>query len=221
MARPQDRPDPRRRGSAAPAVAVPGMPVPPVGLPWPLHCDWAWRPAAWDGALAHPALAAPESGAAVAPGVALHHNCVATGVRLVQEPGCGPASFGLRLSADEGAEGFVSLAIDLPPAAWAGLRPEHMLGLFLALPEPAAGALYARVNLRHGPNTATALRAIPPERQCPEGALVEIDLVGLRFNPRRVSHVWCDLILAGEGRAGQLEGRFSELAFTRRPRADF
>lgn len=221
MARPLNRPEGERACAAAPPPASHDVPAPPAGLPWPLHCDWAWRPPAWQDGPAQAVLLAPGTGAAVADGVTVHHTCAAEGVRLERETGLGPAPFGLRLSAEGGAEGFVSLAIDLPPAAWAGLRPEHMLGLYLALPEPAAGALYARVNLRHGPNTATALRAIPPERQCPEGALVEFDLVHLRFNPRRVGHVWCDLILAGEGRTGRLSACLSEVAFTRRPRADF
>jgi hypothetical protein len=50
---------------------------------------------------------------------------------------------------------------------------------------------------------------------------VEFDLAYARFNPRRVSKVWCDVILTGTGRGpAPLSATLLDLAFTRRPRAE-
>jgi hypothetical protein len=186
-------------------------------LPRPLHCEWAWRAGPWAAPLQPPLLEGLADGTQLAPGVALHHDDPSARVGLLQTPTPqGPALFALSLEGASFAGSFLSLAIDLPPAA-APLLPRHLLGVRIALAERLATPFYLRLNVRHGPNTAQMLREVDPRLQGPVPALVEFDLAYMRFNPRRVSKIWCDVILAGPG---PLSAGLLDLAFTRRPRAE-
>lgn len=186
-------------------------------LPQPLHCEWAWRAGPWAASLRPPLRDGLGDGAQLAPGVTLHHDDAGALARAVQVMvPQGPAPFALSLEAAPFAGSFLSLAIDLPPEA-APLLPRHLLGVRIALAERLATPLYLRLNVRHGPNTAQMLREVDPRLQGPVPALVEFDLAYMRFNPRRVSKIWCDVILAGPG---PLSAGLLDLAFTRRPRAE-
>jgi hypothetical protein len=192
-------------------------------LPRPLHCEWAWRAGPWSESLALAPGDALADGSLLAPGVTLHHDDPAARVEAAQQATPdGPAPFALRLGADRFAGSFLSLAVDLPPAA-APLLARHLLGVHLALAQPLPTPLYLRLNILHGPNTAQMLRAVDPRQQGPEPVPVEFDLAYARFNPRRVTKIWCDVILTGAAPgpvAVPLSAVLLDLAFTRRPRAE-
>ncbi len=186
-------------------------------LPLPLHCEWAWRAPPWAQPLQPASVAGLAAGAALAAGVTLHHDDPSGQVRYAQcAAPAGPAPFALALEAAPFAGSFLSLAIDLPAAA-RPLLPRHLLGVRIALAPLQSGAVYLRLNIRHGPNTAQLLRALDAQLQGDGPTLVEFDLAYARFNARRVAKVWCDVILAGPG---PLATELRELAFTRRPRAE-
>lgn len=195
--------------------AGPGRAVHP--LPRPLHCEWAWRAVPWAARLALSPGDGLADGTVIAPGVTLHHDDPAGMVGAAQSATPdGPAPFALALAARPFAGSFLSLAIDLPADA-APLLPRHLLGVQVALAAPLGNPVYLRLNLRHGPNTAQLLRLVDARLQGPAPALVEFDLAYARFNPRRVTKIWCDVILTGPG---PLSAELLDLAFTRRPRAE-
>lgn len=188
-------------------------------LPRPLHCEWAWRPAPWTAALQPPRLQAAASGQGLAPGVTLHHDAAQGQPGFCQHDRSAgaPAPFALELTAAGVRAGYVSLALDLPPGAWAGLGARHLLGLTLALEGAVASRLYLRFNIAHGPNLAQLLREVGPELQAPAGALIEVDLAYAEIRHRRIHKLWCDLILEGPEIGGLC---IADVVFTRRPRAE-
>lgn len=206
-----DMPAPRA-GAEVVARAAPGVPF------RPLHCDWAWRPAPWASRLSGAAVDWVQSGHALSGDVSLHHDassaCRIACSQMAQPEG--PADQALSLTA-EGFDGsFLSLALELPPAAWQGLRPDHLLGVWLALTEEGGG-VYLRLNIRHGPNHLQLLRHVPPGSGADAGGvLTEFDLICTPFNEKRVSQIWCDLILGDEGSSGAV---LRDVSLTRRPRA--
>ena len=51
--------------------------------------------------------------------------------------------------------------------------------------------IFARLNIRHGPNTEQLVRELPHDAP---GTLVEFDLAYSRLNEKRVERAWLDLI---------------------------
>lgn len=187
----------------------------PHPLPRPLHCDWAWRPAPWVAPLSPAVRDDLPAGEEIAPGISLHHDATSgrIGYRQLATP-AGTAPHALRLEAVGLAAGYVSLAIALPEAGT--LRRRHVLALHLGLDPAHQADAFARLNIRHGPNTARMTEDLPatvaPDRP------VEFDLGFCEFNDRRVSHAWCDVILGGFAPGTSFALTVIEAAFTRRPR---
>lgn len=124
------------------------------------------------------------------------------------------AAFGLRLEAFGFDGTFLSIALDLPPEARDGLRRRHLARLDAALEVERPLEVFARLNVRHGPNVE---QMVLPLRQGPDGgaASVEFDLAHSGLGERHVGHVWVDLILE---RPAMNQVTLRDLA--RAPRAD-
>ena len=74
--------------------------------------------------------------------------------------------------------------------------------------------IFARLNVRHGPNTEQLVRELPPG----EETMVEFDLAYSSLNEKRVERLWLDLIFEGP-EMNQILLR--DITLTRRPRAEF
>lgn len=204
------------RGRArAPAVATEAGPGPhdlaPVARP--LHCDWAWRPPAWSGPVGSADLRGPEPGARLCPDLALFHDCPQRGLDLRQVPPPGPARpFGIEIAVRGFGGSFLSLALDLPAAALAGLGPDHVVTATAAFAADVPVGAQARLNLRQGPEHHRLPRAVAT------GEVVEFDLGGGPVDGRRIEAAWLDLIFVTppENRI-----RIADLTLARRPRAAF
>jgi hypothetical protein len=109
---------------------------------------------------------------------------------------------------------FLSLVFDLPPSGTAGIAAHHILGLSLTLETEKPIEVFARLNIRHGPNTEQLVQEIP---QKAARAHVGFDLHYARFDPARVSHAWLDLIF-GEPQMNRI--RVVDVEFSRRIRAE-
>ena len=73
--------------------------------------------------------------------------------------------------------------------------------------------IFARLNIKHGPNTEQVVRELPLNDRVP---MVEFDLAYTKLNEKRVESMWLDLIFEGP-EMNQVALR--DLTFSRRPRA--
>jgi hypothetical protein len=73
--------------------------------------------------------------------------------------------------------------------------------------------IFARLNIRHGPNTEQIVRELPVHQP---DVMVEFDLAYSTINEKRVEKAWIDLIFEGPE---MNEIILRDLTFSRRPRA--
>ncbi|WP_158965191.1 DUF6478 family protein [Chachezhania sediminis] len=160
----------------------------------PHGTDWAWRPEAWRGSLASPGIAAAPTRAALGDEVTLFHDCDASEVTLRQIRNLRAddlAAYGLRLDVFRFDGSFLSLVIDLPDAAAQGLTKAHLVRVNTIIEAEKPLEIFARLNVRHGPNTEQVVRELPLHEK---DVRVDFDLAYSRLNERRIEKVWLDLI---------------------------
>ena len=186
-------------------------------FPQPGGTDWAWRPDAFRGPLSWRGRAGVGHRTELDAGLTLFHDCdiselTVRQVRLTGESELAP--YGLRLDVFRFDGTFLSLALDLPTEAITGLARRHIVRLVLTLHLERPAEVFARLNIKHGPNTEAMLREIPD----PEGELtVEFDLAYTDLNEKRIESAWLDLIFEG-AEMNQIELR--DLTLCRYPRAE-
>jgi hypothetical protein len=175
----------------------------------PLHSDWAWRAPAW------------RDGTALAEGAARTGTTLVEGTRLFLEDdglsvtirrGCEipPA---VVIEAGPGIDGFVSLAVDLPPDGIAGLRRRHVVRAETRIDAPGAAEIFLRLNIRHGPNTERLTQPFPTVGP----QVAEFDLFHSGLDEARVVAAWIDLIVTRPAPGTIVVG---DLVMSRRPRAE-
>ncbi|MDX1819887.1 MAG: DUF6478 family protein [Paracoccaceae bacterium] len=183
----------------------------------PHGSDWGWRPELWRGPLPTPGLASVQSKSMLGSEVTLFHDCDRSELTLRQlrnrrEQDLAP--FGLRMDVFRFDGSFLSLVIDLPPEAVAGLKRRHLIRMNTIVEMEKPLEIFARLNIRHGPNTEQIVRELPLHE---EDIMVEFDLAYSNMNEKRVERAWIDLIFEGP-EMNQVVLR--DLTFSRRPRAD-
>jgi len=155
--------------------------------------DWQWRPDPWRLPLAPAGGAGQERNGRVAEGATLYHDCPLAEIGWRQQRNTGTqdlAPFGLMLDV-LGFEGsFLSLALDLPAAAAAGLGHDHIFRADFTGQAERPLTLFLRLNIRNGPNTAQ----LASRTTLGPGCAAEFDLTEARFNERRVEKLWLDII---------------------------
>ncbi len=109
---------------------------------------------------------------------------------------------------------FLSLAIDLPDDAVQGLKLRHLIRLTMIVEMEKPLEIFARLNVKHGPNLEQIVRELPLADQ---EVMVEFDLAYTRMNEKRVEKLWIDLIFEGP-EMNQIILR--DVTLTRRPRAE-
>lgn len=167
-------------------------------LPLPPGTDWRWRPGVFSGPLSPAGIAAPESGQALGPEVALWHDCPAQSLVLRQnsnQRATDLAPFGLHLEVFGFAGSYLSLSVELPETALEGLTRNHILRLETSLQTEQPLIIYGRLNIGHGPNTEQLLQQLSETTpdQLAHG-LTEFDLAYTEMNERRLEKIWLDLI---------------------------
>ena len=183
----------------------------------PHGSDWGWRPELWRGPLPTPGLASVQSKSMLGGEVTLFHDCDRSELTLRQlrnrrEQDLAP--FGLRMDVFRFDGSFLSLVIDLPPEAVAGLKRRHLIRMNTIVEMEKPLEIFARLNIRHGPNTEQIVRELPLHE---EDIMVEFDLAYSNMNEKRVERAWIDLIFEGP-EMNQVVLR--DLTYSRRPRAD-
>ena len=109
---------------------------------------------------------------------------------------------------------FLSLVLDLPKAAIAGLKRSHIIGVHSLVETAQSARIFARLNLKHGPNCEQIVREVCPDRP---DALTGFDLAYTQLNEKRLEKAWLDLIIE-KPRANRIV--LHSLTCHRKPRAE-
>ena len=183
----------------------------------PLNSDWAWRPELWRGPISPPGVAAADTKTTFGGEVTLFHDCriselTVRQVRNSRETDLAP--FGLKMDVFNFDGSFLSLVVELPEDAVKGLKRKHLVRMTAAIDTERPVEIFARLNVRHGPNTEQLVRELPLRQ---DEIIVEFDLAYTKLNEKRVEAAWVDLIFEG-AQMNQITLR--DVNFSRRPRAE-
>lgn len=182
----------------------------------PLGSDWVWRPELWRGPVSPSGCAAAETKTQLGDQATLFHDCRESEITLRQvrnRRADDLAPFGLKLDVLGFDGSFLSLVIDLPEAA-EGLKRRHILRLSTIIEAEGPLEVFARLNVKHGPNTEQILRHLP---EGDSERVAEFDLGQSRLQENRVERAWLDLIFEAPRMNAVL---LRDLTMSRRPRAD-
>lgn len=181
----------------------------------PLHSDWAWRPELWSVPVSPGGVRGMAGGTALGREVRVFHDCPRRECAVSQvtcSGAQGRAVQGVFIEVDHFEGRFLSLAIDLPAAALEGLSRRHILRLTADCETERPLSVYARLNVRHGPNVAQALRALGRDDHA------DLDLAALELDEERVTAAWVDLIFEAPAMNRIVLG---DMTLSRRPRLEF
>lgn len=202
-------------------VADGRLALPRIGssfFPRPHGTDWAWRPELWRGPLPKPGFASAPSKSKLGEEVSLFHDCTISELTLRQirnsrEEDLAP--FGLRMDVFKFDGSFLSLVIDLPAEACTGLTRQNLIRLDVIVETEKPLEIFARLNIRHGPNTAQLVRELPIGEK---DVTIEYDMAYSNLNEKRIEKIWLDLIFEGPDMNQVI---LRDLTFARHRRANF
>lgn len=184
----------------------------------PHNSDWAWRPELWRGSLRQSGISSVTTKSKLGREVALFHDCKLRELSLRQLRNLRErdiAPYGLRMDVFRFDGSFLSLVVDLPHDAIKGLRKNHLIGMNTIVETEKELEIFARLNIKHGPNTEQIICELPLTQ---DDTTVEFDLAYTNLNEKRVDSAWVDLIFEGP-EMNQVTLR--DMTFSRRPRAAF
>lgn len=183
----------------------------------PLGTDWAWRPDLWRGPMPVPGQASVPNRMLFCEGATVFHDCRVSELTVRQirnERESDVAPFGFRMDVFRFDGSFLSLVIDLPEDAARGLKLRHLLRLDVIVELEKPLEIFARLNVKHGPNTEQIVLELPLGA---EEVMVEFDLTYTKINEKRIEKLWIDLIFEGP-EMNQIILR--DVTVSRRPRAE-
>lgn len=188
-----------------------------TSFPKPAGTDWSWRPQLWRGALPFKGLSSVESKTKLGDEVTIFHDCQISELTLRQLRNAREADlapYGLRMDVFRFDGSFLSLVLNLPSSSCDGLLRRHLVRLEAIVEVEKPLEIFARLNVRHGPNTEQIVRELPLS----DGkVMVEFDLAYTKLNEKRVEAMWVDLIFEGPA-MNQVTLR--DVTFSRNPRAE-
>ena len=201
-------------------VADSRLALPRIGsnaFPRPGGTLWSWRPQVWRGPLPRKGMTAVASRTTLGDEVTLFHDCEISELTLrqlrnIREEDLAP--FGLRIDVFRFDGSFLSLVLDLPPEAIHGMNRRQIVRVSIILEVEKPLEIFARLNIKHGPNTETMVHELPLVRG---EAIVEFDLAYCDLNEKRIEKAWLDLIFEGP-EMNQITLR--DVTVCRYPRAD-
>ena len=188
-----------------------------TSFPKPPGTDWSWRPQIWRGALPFKGLSAVDSKTMLGDEVTVFHDCTISELTLRQLRNTREADlapFGLRMDVFRFDGSFLSLVLSLPESSCRGLLRRHLVRMEAIVEVEKPLEIFARLNVRHGPNTEQIVRELPLSD---DKVMVEFDLAYTKLNEKRVEAIWVDLIFEGP-EMNQVTLR--DVTFSRNPRAE-
>lgn len=177
----------------------------------PLGTDWSWRPDLWLGPVPVRWFQAQELRTALSNEVELHHDC---SLREVVARQTRSDRYGLALDIYGFLGSFVSVTLILPDAVTEGFKARHLLRLQAAIDCEQPVRAYARLNIKHGPNTEQLVQEFASDAR---HQVVDFDLAYAKFDEKRVERVWLDMIF---DRPAMNAVRLHDIVVSRRPRAE-
>ncbi|MEL6588321.1 MAG: DUF6478 family protein [Pseudomonadota bacterium] len=190
------------------------------GIARPPQCDWAWRATPWATAMHPTAIAGAEGGTQLGEGIRLFHDCPLSEITLRQSRTTDPqakAPFVLTLDALGFQGSFLSLAMDLPPEGGGTLQRSHIVILSTHLRMERQAEIFARLNIRQGPNVEQLVSELLPGERPDSPVSAEFDLGFHDIKPAKLENAWIDLIFE---KPAMNMVRIEDVTVTRRPRAD-
>jgi len=183
----------------------------------PMGTDWWWRPMLWKGPMPVPGMASVPGKAPICEGTTIFHDCrrselTVRQIRNTREADIAPFGFRMDMFRFDGS--FLSLVLDLPEEAARGLKLKHLIRMDVIVEMEKPLEIFARLNIKHGPNVEQIVRELPLHEQ---EVMVEFDLAYSKMNEKRVERLWIDLIFEGP-EMNQVILR--DVTFSRRPRAE-
>lgn len=210
----------RRHGEAILQQADGRLALPLLGsnvVESPLHSDWAYRPELWRLPVSPPGQAAVKNDTAIGSEARIFHNCAVSELTLRQVRSTREevlAAYAICLDVFRFDGSFLSLALDLPGEAVAGLKRRHLVRLAATIDFEQPLEIFARLNIRHGPNTAQLVRELPLNDT---EIAVDFDLAYSNLNEKRVERAWIDLIFEAPDMNRVI---IRDVTLSRRPRAE-
>ncbi|MCT8330058.1 DUF6478 family protein [Acidimangrovimonas sediminis] len=155
--------------------------------------DWAWRPELWSGPVRPAGVAPAPRQANLSRHGKVYHDCGLGEIALRQVANQGaddlnPYAYLVEVFGFSGT--FLSLVVDLPADALAGLARRHVIRLEARIEVERPIRVYARLNLRYGPNTEQITRELDQTARPPEA---EFDLAYADFAADQIDRAWIDL----------------------------
>jgi len=187
-----------------------------TSFPKPHNADWAWRPELWRGSLPTPGLSSVQTKSRLGDEVTLFHDCEFSELTLRQlrnQRKEDLAPYGLRLDVFQFDGSFLSLVVDIPEEGIKGLKRTHLIQMDAIVELEKPLEIFARLNIRNGPNTEQIVRELPLRS---DNHRVEFDLAYSNLNEKRVERAWIDIIFE---RPQMNQVVLRDLTFSRRPRA--
>jgi len=158
---------------------------------------WSWRPPVWRGPLGNKGMAAVANKTKLSDELTLFHDCdiselTLRQVRNTREEDLAP--FGLSLDVFRFDGSFLSLVLDVPASGVADVQSRHVIQVRAILEAEKPIEVFARLNIRHGPNTEQIVLEMPTDTsEC----IAEFDLAYSNLNEKRIDGMWLDLIFEG------------------------
>ncbi len=183
----------------------------------PANSDWSYRPELWRGPIDPRGIAAVRNKAKLGAEAMVFHDCKISELTLRQIRNTHErdlAPFGLTMDVFKFDGTYLSLVLNLPETAVQGLKKKHLLRMDAIVEMEKPLEIFARLNIKHGPNTEQIVRELPLDR---DEVMVEFDLAYTRLNEKRAERMWIELIFEGP-QMNQITLR--DITFSRRPRAE-
>jgi len=183
----------------------------------PANSDWSYRPELWRGPIEPRGIAAARNKAKLGAEAMVFHDCKISELTLRQIRNTRErdlAPFGLTMDVFKFDGTYLSLVLNLPETAVQGLKKKHLLRMDAIVEMEKPLEIFARLNIKHGPNTEQIVRELPLDR---DEVMVEFDLAYTRLNEKRAERIWIELIFEGP-QMNQITLR--DITFSRRPRAE-
>lgn len=183
----------------------------------PAGTDWSWRPRLWRGGLPQRGMAPAKSKARLGAELRVFHDCPLSEISLQQVRNSRDhdlAPYGVTMEVFGFTGSFLSLAIDLPDAVCAAFRKQYLIQLNAVIEREHPMTIYARLNVKHGPNVQEYLLTLPDDQT---DAVLAFDLAYGDLNVKRVEKMWLDLIFENPA---MNKVTLRDINFCRYPRAE-
>lgn len=158
------------------------------------NSDWAYRPEIWRQPIAPRGVAAAPTKLKLGHEATVFHDCKTSELTIRQLRNSRNedlAPFSLQLDVLNFGGSFLSVVLDLPNEAAQGLKKKHLLRLDAVAEMEKPRKIFARLNIKHGPNDEQVVRELPLDQG---EVMVEFDLAYANLNEKRITHMWVDLI---------------------------